>query len=129
MGIEKTVEYENDDNTNCNWCSLCSHHRISRRNWGLGNKRTSGDHPNYCIIEIGQNTEKSLGDLRRLAVTQTPVRNHQLIMLVWKTLRREQINKVDINMKEQLERINYFARKLLDMYESVYVYVCLCVSI
>ena len=24
---------------------------------GLGNKRTSGDHPNYCIIEIGQNTE------------------------------------------------------------------------
>ena len=28
---------------------------------------------NYCIIEIGQNTEKSPGDLRRLAVTQTPV--------------------------------------------------------
>ena len=28
---------------------------------------------NYSIIEIGQNTEKSPGDLRRLAVTQTPV--------------------------------------------------------
>ena len=29
----------------------------------------SGDHPNYSIIENGQNTEKSPGDLRRLAVS------------------------------------------------------------
>ena len=29
------------------------------------------------IIEIGQNTEKSSGDMRRLAVTQTPVKDHQ----------------------------------------------------
>ena len=36
---------------------------------GLGNKRTSGDHPNYSIVEIGQNTKKSPGDLMRLAVT------------------------------------------------------------
>ena len=40
----------------------------------LGNKRTSGDHPNYSIIKIGKNTEKSPGDLRRLDVAQTPVR-------------------------------------------------------
>ena len=44
---------------------------------GLGNKSISGDHPNYSIVEIGQNTEKSPGDLRRLAVTQTAVENHQ----------------------------------------------------
>ena len=31
------------------------------------------------------NTEKSPGDLRGLAITQTPVENHQL-MPVWKTL-------------------------------------------
>ena len=31
--------------------------------------RTRGDHPNYCVTEIGQNTKKSPGDLRRLAVT------------------------------------------------------------
>ena len=37
----------------------------------LGNKRTNGDHPNYSIVEIGQNTEKSPGNSRRLAVTQT----------------------------------------------------------
>ena len=38
---------------------------------GLGGWTTSEDHPNYSIIE------KSPGDLRRLAVTQTPVKNHQ----------------------------------------------------
>ena len=38
---------------------------------------------NTSITEIGQNNEDSPGDLRRLAVTQTPVRNHQL-RLEWK---------------------------------------------
>ena len=55
--------------------------RINTRTGGLGNERTSGDHPNYSIIEIGQNTQKSSGDLRRLAVTQTPARNHQLTLV------------------------------------------------
>ena len=36
---------------------------------GLGSWRTSGDHPK------DQNTEKSPEDLRRLATTQTPVKN------------------------------------------------------
>ena len=31
---------------------------------------------NDSIIEDSQNTENSPGDLRRLAVTQTPVKNH-----------------------------------------------------
>ena len=48
---------------------------------GHGNKRTSGDHPNYSIIEIGQDTEKSPGDLRQLAVTQTPMINNQLALV------------------------------------------------
>ena len=30
----------------------------------LGNKRTSEDHLNYSIVEIGQNTKRSSGDLR-----------------------------------------------------------------
>ena len=33
---------------------------------GLGNNRMSGDHLNYCFIEITQNTEKSPDDLGRL---------------------------------------------------------------
>ena len=48
--------------------------------------RPSGEHPNYCIVEIGQNPGKSPGDLKRLALTQTPVKNHRLT-LTWKTLR------------------------------------------
>ena len=47
---------------------------------GLGNKRMSGDLPNYSM-KIGQNTEKSPVNLRRLAVIQTPVRNHQLTLV------------------------------------------------
>ena len=55
--------------------------RIDTKTGGLGNKRMSGDHPNYCIIEIGQNTKKSPEDLTRLAVTQTLVKNHQLMLM------------------------------------------------
>ena len=48
---------------------------------GLGSWETSGDHPNYSIIKNGQNTEKSPGDLRKLTVAQTPVKNHQLTLM------------------------------------------------
>ena len=40
----------------------------------------------FYFIRIGQNIEKSPGDLRRFTVTQTPVENHQ-VTLVWKTLK------------------------------------------
>ena len=33
------------------------------------------EHPHYSIIKIGQNTNKNPRDLRRLAVSQTPVEN------------------------------------------------------
>ena len=44
---------------------------------GRRNKRTSRDHPSYSFIKNGQDTEKSPGDLRKLAVTQAPVRKHR----------------------------------------------------
>ena len=52
----------------------------------LKNKRKSRDHPNYSIIEVSQITEKNPGDLKRLVVTQTPVKDHQ-VMLIGKTLK------------------------------------------
>ena len=67
----------------------------------LVKKRTSGDHPNYIIIKIGQNTAKSPGDLRRLAVTQIPVEGHQL-MLVRKTFKG--VNNDNDNNKSETER-------------------------
>ena len=45
-----------------------------------------GDYQDYSIIKIGQNTEKSPGDLRKL-VNQTPVKDDQLTLL-WKTLKQ-----------------------------------------
>ena len=48
--------------------------------WWMGR-----DYPNDNIAKNGQNPETSPGDLRRLVVTQTPVKNHQLT-LMWKTL-------------------------------------------
>ena len=84
---KKSVEHENDRDTNCNWCTWNSHQRIYTGTEGFGNKRKSRDHPTNCIVEIGQNNEKCPRDLRRLAVTQTPVRNHRL-KLVWENLKR-----------------------------------------
>ena len=42
---------------------------VTKGTGGFGSWRPSGDHPNNSIIENGQNTDNSPGDLRRLAVT------------------------------------------------------------
>ena len=60
------MKHKGDDYSYCNWCARCRHQRIGKRTGRLGNKKTGGDHPNYSIIKIGQNTEKSPGDLRSL---------------------------------------------------------------
>ena len=79
---KKTMEHKVDNYIHGDWYS---NKKIIIGPGGRGSWRTSGDHPNYSIIENGQNTEKSPGDLRRLAVTQTPVKDYQ-ITLMWKTL-------------------------------------------
>ena len=76
---KQTMEHRNDVNTNYNWCSWYSHRSVIKETGGLGNKRTSGYHPNYNIIEIGQNTEKSPEDLKRVAVTETSVKDHHIL--------------------------------------------------
>ena len=38
---------------------------------------TNQDHSNYSVAETDQSTEKGSGDLRRIAVTQTPVKDHK----------------------------------------------------
>ena len=75
------MEHEGDNYTNRDWCCWYSHQSISKGTGKLGGRRTSGNHPNYNIIENDQNTEKSPGDLRTLVVTQTPVRDHQLKLM------------------------------------------------
>ena len=66
--------HEDDGYTNINCCFWYSHQ-------GIITEITDavGDRPNYSIVEIGQNTEKSPGNLRRLAVSHTPVKDSQLV--------------------------------------------------
>ena len=79
--LKNTVEKESDVYTNHNCCYWYSHQRINKGPGGIGNKRMSGEHPNYNTIEIGQNTEKSPGDLEWLTVIQTPVKDHLLTLM------------------------------------------------
>ena len=72
------MEHVGDNYTNHDWCFWYSHQKIIK---GTEGWRMSGDNPNYNIIENGQNTEKSPGDFRRLAVTQTQVKDHQLKLM------------------------------------------------
>ena len=44
---------------------------------GHGNKRVNEGHPNYIIVENGQNTENSLVDMKRHAVTRKSVKDPQ----------------------------------------------------
>ena len=72
------MEHEGDSDTNYDWCARNNPQRLDKGTGRRRNQRTSEDHPDDCIIKFSQNTEKSPGDLRRLAVTQTPVKDHQL---------------------------------------------------
>ena len=73
------MEHEGDGDTNSNRLIRNGTHRLSKKTERVDNLKTIRDHPNYNII--GQNTEKSPGDLKRFAVAQTPVKNHQLIQV------------------------------------------------
>ena len=75
--IEKT-------DTNCNWHVLYSRQRIDAGTGSVGNKKTSWNHQNYSIAEIGQYTKKSPGDRKRLAITQNLMKFYELTS-VWKT--------------------------------------------
>ena len=66
------MEHESFGDIHYNWRVRYRHQGIGKGTGGLENKRTSRDLPNYSIVEIGQNTEMSLGNLRRFIVTQTP---------------------------------------------------------
>ena len=75
------MEHETDNYINCDWSFWSTNKRVTKGTGRHASWMTSGDHPNYNIIENGQNTEKSPGNLRRLAVTETPVKNHQLKLM------------------------------------------------
>ena len=89
--LKTSMEHEDDNDANCKWCTGNGPQRLKKETGRVGNRRTNREHLNPSIVKIGQNTEKSPGDLRRFTVTQTPVRNHQ------QTLERKTLKEVNNN--------------------------------
>ena len=74
---QKIVENGNSD-TNCGWSTWDNLQRIGTGITKLGNKKTSRDHPDKSILRSARMPRRVPGDLKRLAVTQTQVKNHLL---------------------------------------------------
>ena len=76
LRAKKLVEHESDGETICIWCAWNNPLWLRKGTGRIGNQTKNRDHPDYSRVEIGQITEKSPGDLRRLDVAQTPVKDH-----------------------------------------------------
>ena len=63
QSVKKAVEHECDGDTNCNWCTWNGTQKLWKVAGKLEIRRRI---ETISIIEIGLNTEKSPGDLKRL---------------------------------------------------------------
>ena len=75
------MEYGDNGDIKGNWYAWNYLQRLDKGAKKDGNQSRRGDHPNYSITEIGQNTEKSPRDLKGLAITQTTVKAHQQTLI------------------------------------------------
>ena len=117
------MKHESDGDTDCNRCARYNHQKYRHRDWRIGNMRTSGEHPNDRFIKIIQNTEKSPGGLKRLAVTQTPVGNYQLT-LVRKTLRVVAVAQYPIKNHAKINKLTKVWFLCLMAYQPSWVISC-----
>ena len=60
------MEHKSDGDTNYIWCTLNNPQTVVKRTGRRGNKNTIGDHLEYSIIRIGQDTEESPRHLKDL---------------------------------------------------------------
>ena len=72
--------------------------KIKKRNW---------DYPYHGIVKIDQNTEKSPGDLKRLADTQTSEKNLSLHRYKKKNLLKEKNKNEKNNYSDQKQHRQY----------------------
>ena len=63
------MEHMHEDNTNCSGWTWNSPQNLREGAGKIGNLWENWDHPDYSIVEIGQNTQKSLRDHKRHVVT------------------------------------------------------------
>ena len=84
---------------------IINNNNDNNRPGGLGSWRMGRDYSKDSIAENSQNPETSPGNWRRLAVTQTPVKNHQQT-LMWKTLMSKKKKIKIIKIRPDLIMIN-----------------------
>ena len=80
------MDHEGDGGISCNRFTWNDFKMIGKGTGKIGNQKTSRNHPSYSFVKISQNIEKSPGDLRRIAVSQTPVKDHELALVGKKNL-------------------------------------------
>ena len=85
---------KSDGDTNRNWRVRYSHQRIDIGTRGFGNKRTSGDHLNYSIVEINQNSRKRLEETC-FSSSEKPSSNT--------LVKKSQVSKIIIQKEENLQ--------------------------
>ena len=85
--------HESNGDIYCNWRTRNGPLRLGKETESVENWRTNRDHPNYSIVKIGQNTEKSPGDLKRVTDAHTRVKDYQQT-LVLKTHKEYKNNKM-----------------------------------
>ena len=61
-----------------NWRAWNGSQRFGKWVGSVENQWTNRGYSGYNVVEISQNTENCHGDLRRLAVTHIPVKDHPL---------------------------------------------------
>ena len=75
---EQPVEHEGDRDINCSWYAGNSPQRFGKMTGGIKNQKNQ-EHTDRITAKISYNTQESPPDLKRLTVTQTPVKDHQLV--------------------------------------------------
>ena len=79
--LKKNVDRAGDDDTYCSWYTWNGPHKSEKESGTDGDQRKNLENPDYGITEIGQNTEKSPGDLKRYAVTHSLLKADQLTLV------------------------------------------------
>ena len=112
------MEHETDGNTICNWCTWNRPQSLAKCIRIVWNGRMNQDHPKYSIVKIGQTTVKSPGDLWRLAVIQSPIKDHHLTLTIWAVSNEQHLSDrlivdVAVTMKPSLPHGLFNAKAIL----------------
>ena len=84
---QKTEKAEEQEGFgDCNWWAWNTSQGIWKKAEGIGYQRKNGDHRDYTIVKISLNTQKSLWDLKKLAITPVKRWYEKLAIMIIKII-------------------------------------------